>query len=243
MKTALITGASSGIGTACMLRFAAEGYQVIGIGRDEKRLLEVRELSLQAGAADCVIYATDIGKLDDLSDIGKKLGLKSKLDVLVNCAGVAYIRKIEETSVKEWQEVMNINMSSAFFLIQALLGFLERSEYASIVNVASIAGRTRSLSLGCHYTTSKAAMIGMTKHLAAELGSKKIRVNCTAPSQTISPMLDDALSQEQQDQLAQKVPLGKLGEIHEQADVIYYLCTPQASYINGAIIDVNGGLL
>ena len=226
-----------------MLRFAREGYMVIGIGRDAVRLQEVKEAALRAGASDCVVQVVDLGDLKGLTNLPAELGINDRLDVLVNCAGVAYLRGLEEISVDEWQEVFNVNISSSFFLIQTLLPCLDASDYPSIVNVSSIAGRTRSLSLGCHYTTTKAAMIGMTRHLAAELGPRKIRVNCTAPSQTHSPMLDSALTGEQQQKLAQNVPLGRLGNADEQADVIYFLCTPGASYINGAVIDVNGGLL
>ena len=113
---------------------------------------------------------------------------------------------------------------------------------SSIVNISSIAGRTRSISLGCHYTTSKSAIIGMTRHLAAELGPKGVRVNCSAPSQTLTPMLKKALSKKDQILLSKKVPLKRLGLAREQAEVIYFLCSNKSSYINGAIVDVNGGL-
>ena len=136
-----------------------------------------------------------------------------------------------------------VNLSSIFQIIKISIPLLELSKYPSIVNVSSIAGRTKSLSLGCHYTTSKSALFGLTRHLAAELGEKKIRVNCIAPSQTHSQMLDDALSKKEQADLARKVPLKRLAMPNEQASIIYFLCTKKSSYINGAIIDANGGQL
>ena len=112
----------------------------------------------------------------------------------------------------------------------------------TIVNI-SIAGRLRSISLSCAYSSSKAAIIGMTRHLAMELSPYEIRVNCLAPGQTITPMLNSALSEEGQKNLAKKLPLKRLANPLEQAKIIYFLSSSESSYINGAIIDSNGGAL
>ena len=243
MKTVLVTGATSGIGEACVLKFSKEGYRIIGLGRDSKRLEKVRVDALSNGAKACRMYAVDLLNLDEIDTLFKDIADIEHIDALINSAGTACRNRIEDITISEWDEVMRINLTAPFAMIQAALPWLLKSDYPSIVNISSIAGRTRSISLGCHYSTSKAAIIGMTRHLAAELGPRGIRLNCTAPSQTHSPMLDAALSKEGQASLAKAVPLGRLSTPGDQAEVVYFLCTPAASYINGAIIDVNGGLM
>ena len=243
MKTVLVTGATSGIGEACVYKFSKEGYRIIGLGRDSKRLEKVRVDALSNGAKACRMYTIDLLNLDEIHTLFENMVDIEHIDALINSAGIAYMSRVEDITISEWDEVMRVNLTAPIVIIQAALPWLIKSDNPSIVNVSSIAGRTRSLSLGGHYSTSKAAIIGMTRHLAAELGPRGIRLNCTAPSQTHSPMLDAALSKEGQASLAKTVPLGRLGTPNDQAEVIFFLCTPSASYINGAIIDVNGGLM
>lgn len=243
MKTVVITGASAGIGKACVERFAKDNYRIIALGKNASRLQEVKTMALQHGSLECLAFSIDLACPKSINQLISSLKSIDAIDSLVNCAGIAYTSRCDEISIKEWEEVFRVNVASPFFLIQKMLPWMKKSKFPSIVNVSSIAGRSRSISLGCHYSASKAALIGLTRHLAAELGPYKIRVNCTAPSQTHSKMLDKALSQKEQKLLAEKVPLKRLAQVSEQADVIYYLCTPESSYINGAVIDVNGGLL
>lgn len=245
MKTVLITGATSGIGLACVDKFSRAGFKIIAVGRSQLELKKLPTQIPKLNKKNFVPIKIDLATkkwFSKLDDILVKEGIQV-IDALVNSAGVAYKSSIQSTSIAEWEEVMSVNVSAPFFLIQQILPRLRLSEYASIVNISSIAGRSKSISLGCHYTTSKAALVGMTRHLAAELSMFSIRVNCTAPSQTYSPMLDSALSAEQQVILASKNPMKRLAYASEQADVIYYLCCPESSYINGAVIDVNGGVL
>lgn len=243
MNTVLVTGATSGIGKACVMKFAKEGYGIIALGRDKKRLEKIQTDALSLGAKVCRIFIIDFQNLDEINTLFEKLIDIEYIDAIVNSAGIAYKSEIENITTREWDEVMRVNVTAPFIVIQAALPWLLKSNNPSVVNISSIAGRTRSLSLGCHYSTCKAAVIGMTRHLAAELGPMGIRVNCTAPSQTHSPMLDSALSKKGQEKLAEIVPLRRLGTIEEQAEVIYFLCSQASSYINGATIDVNGGLL
>ncbi|NOY72904.1 MAG: SDR family oxidoreductase [Gammaproteobacteria bacterium] len=243
MRTVLVTGATSGIGEACVKKFATEGYRIIGLGRNEKQLEKVRTDALSYGAPECRTFSINLRYVAEVAELFRSLNDIEVIDAIINSAGIAYQRIIDEITIEEWEEVMCINLTAPVAIIKAALPWLRKSNNPSVINISSIAGRSRSISLGCHYTTSKAAVIGMTRHLAGELGPQGIRVNCTAPSQTHTPMLDAALSKESQDLLATKVPLKRLGTAEEQADVIFFLCTPAASYINGAIVDVNGGLL
>ena len=243
MNTVLVTGATSGIGKACVIKFAKEGYGIIALGRDKKRLEKIQTDALSVGAKACRVFSIDFQNLDEINTLFEKLIDIEHIDAIVNSVGIAYTSGIDNITIREWDEVMRVNVTAPFIVIQAALPWLLKSDNPSVVNISSIAGRTRSISLGCHYSTSKAAVIGMTRHLAAELGPIGIRVNCTAPSQTHSPMLDSALSKEGQEKLAETVPLRRLGTTEEQAEVIYFLCSRASSYINGATIDVNGGLL
>lgn len=245
LKTVLITGATSGIGFACVEKFSHAGYRILAVGRSLGILNNLPDKIPGLTHDSYVPLELDLSDTHRISELEADLVNSNVhvIDALINSAGIAYRSVIDDMTLSEWDEVMRVNVSAPFFLAQALLSRLRLSDYPSIVNVSSIAGRSKSLSLGCHYTTSKAALIGMTRHLATELSPFGIRVNCTAPSQTHSPMLDAALSPEQQIALAARNPMNRLAGSGEQADVIYYLCSPQSSYINGAIIDVNGGIL
>jgi 3-oxoacyl-[acyl-carrier protein] reductase len=226
-----------------VFEFAKEGYGIIALGRDKERLEKVQLDALSVGAKACRVFSIDFQNLDEINSLFEKLIDIEHIDAIVNSAGIAYTSEIDNITISEWDEVMRVNVTAPFVVIQSALPWLLKSDSPSVVNISSIAGRTRSISLGCHYSTCKAAVIGMTRHLAAELGPIGIRVNCIAPSQTHSPMLDSALSKEGQEKLAETVPLKRLGTTEEQAEVIYFLCSRASSFINGATIDVNGGLL
>jgi 3-oxoacyl-[acyl-carrier protein] reductase len=240
-RTVLITGASSGIGRACASAFADAGYCVVAVGRN-KAALDAAVAATRPETTGSWGIQADITTPEGLSRIFDDTRL-DHLDCLVNAAGVGQVSPIDRLTLEEWNNVMHLNVTVPFQMIQRALPMLKRGTAPSVVNVSSIAGRLRSLSLGAHYTTSKAALIGLTRHLAAELGPLGIRVNATCPSQTKTPLLDDALTPAQQASLAMQIPLRRLATADEQAAVIRFLCSPEAGYITGAIIDVNGGQL
>ena len=243
MSTVLITGATSGIGEACVKKFSENGAFIIAIGRNRKKLNILKKVSLEFGSENFMGVVCDFNNHNSINKLFKKIKNIKKLDCIINSAGIAYKNKIENLNLNEWDKVMKINVTIPYIIIKKTLPLLYKSKNASIINISSIAGRNKSISLGCHYTTSKSAIIGMTRHLAGELGPKGIRVNCCAPSQTITPMLKKSLSKKAQNFLANTIPLRRLSTSSEQAEVIFFLSTNKASYVNGAIIDVNGGLL
>jgi 3-oxoacyl-[acyl-carrier protein] reductase len=245
LKTVIITGGSSGIGAATVSAFTEANCTIISIGR--------QKFSPEGAPADIMdnpkgphhkIFI-DLNSIDEVQSVSEKLDALniSTVDSLINCAGIGDPSRINEMSFEAWERVMRINITAPFFLIKQLTEKLSKSNYPSIVNVSSIAGRSKSIKLGCHYSTSKAAMIGMTRHLAHELGGQQIRVNCVAPSQTTTPMLDAIMSKKEQHDLAEKNPLKRLASPDEVATVIKFLCSKESSYINGATIDINGGFL
>ena len=138
---------------------------------------------------------------------------------------------------------MHINVTIPYMLSQKFLNKLSKSKNASIINVSSIAGRLRSISLGCHYTTSKSAIIGMTRHLAAELSKIKDKSELLCPKSDGNTYAKKITFDTRTKKLIQNIPLNRLSNANEQAEVIYFLSSKKSSYVNGAIIDVNGGQL
>ena len=165
----------------------------------------------------------------------------NKVDILINNAGINFCKKIEEIDIDEWNKVINTNLSSFFYIIKKSLPLMSRG--SKIVNVSSIAGRSKSLVSGCHYTASKAGIIGLTRQLAQEIGSMGININCICPSQTLTPMLKESMNNMEIAELESKIPLGRVATIDEIVQPVIYLCSSGASYIHGACIDVNGGQL
>lgn len=243
-KTVLITGASSGIGLACVQLFAENGYRILALGRDPDRLEEAVRDAIDRGASEALGFSVEMEKTDAVGDFFRREATKiSRIDCLVNSAGTAEQGATGDVSDEDWERIFRVNVTATFAMIRESLPYLTKSTDAAVVNLSSIAGRSRSISLSPAYTASKAAIIGMTRHLAAELGTQGIRVNAVCPSQTHTPMLEEALSPEGRAELASKVPLKRLAMPIEQAQIILFLCSSASSYMNGAIVDVNGGLL
>ena len=159
----------------------------------------------------------------------------------INNAAINYCKPIEEISLNEWNGVIDTNLTSYFYIIKKCLPKMDRG--SKIVNVSSIAGRSKSLVSGVHYTSSKAGLIGLTRQLAQELGPKGININCVCPSQTLTPMLERSMTDLQLSALENTIPLRRVAQVSEIVKPILFLCSDDASYIHGACLDVNGGQL
>tara|TARA_Y100000766_G_C18917304_1_gene613004 strand:- start:5614 stop:6285 length:672 start_codon:yes stop_codon:yes gene_type:complete len=214
-KNVLVVGSSKGIGKGVFEKFKSLGANVIGISRSE---------------------GVDISKKSEIDEFFNSL---TSIDFLINVAGINYCKKISDIDYQEWNEVLNTNLTSFFYIIKKSIPLMKQG--SRIVNVSSIAGRNKSIVSGVHYTSSKAAIIGLTRQLAHELGPKGINVNCTCPSQTLTPMLERSMNDEQLKNLSQTIPIGRIASIDDQIGPIVFLCSDLASYLNGCIIDVNGG--
>jgi len=223
-KNVLIIGGSRGIGKEVVDSFNKSGANVWKV--DSK---------------NCDISnKEEIEKYFDDTNFSRK-DKKSHIDILVNVAAINYIKKINQVSFEEWNEVLNINLRGYFYIIKQALNFM--SDGGRIVNVSSIAGRHRSLVSGVHYTSSKAGIIGLTKQLAYELGSKNITVNAVCPSQTKTDMLVQTMTKKALNDLGKTIPLKRIATVKEVADSILFLCSDEASYITGTTLDINGGQL
>ena len=215
-KTVVVVGGSTGIGKGIVDAFRKLGARVESISR-----------------SNC-----DITKKEDIdfyfSDI-------HEVDILINNAAINYCKPIEDIHLDEWKSVIDTNLTSYFYIIKKCIPLMKRG--SKIVNVSSIAGRSKSLVSGVHYTSSKAGIIGLTRQLSQELGPKGININCVCPSQTLTPMLERSMTLEELANLESKIPLRRVAEVDEVVKPILFLCSEDASYIHGACIDINGGQL
>ena len=192
---------------------------------------------------DCIVHSISRKNCDITSpdQIDSYLNKISKVDILINNAAINYCKPIEEISLNEWNGVIDTNLTSYFYIIKKCLPKMDRG--SKIVNVSSIAGRSKSLVSGVHYTSSKAGLIGLTRQLAQELGPKGININCVCPSQTLTPMLERSMTDLQLSALENTIPLRLVAQVSEVVKPILFLCSDDASYIHGACLDVNGGQL
>lgn len=237
MKTAIITGGTSGIGLATAKKFLANDFNCVLVGRSPARFEKIRaELS-----GNFEFISADIRKVADcdriISQTVKKFG---GVDVLINCAGIYHEGAITSTDEKTFDDIFSTNVKGTFFLSRAAVGELIKTKGA-IVNVASDAGLKGNYFCAA-YAASKGAVVAFTKSLALELASFSIRVNCVAPGDILTPLTLEQLktSGGTLEELAKIYPLGRIGTPEEVADAIYFLSS--ASFITGAVLSVDGGL-
>ncbi len=240
-RTVIVTGGGSGIGKSCCMQFARKGANVVVADINEDKVFEVeREIKKEGFIARGV--KTDVRSVESIYSMvefakSEFLGV----DILVNNAGILHTTTIEDLSEAEWDCVMEINLKSVFFATQAVLPYMKENKYGKILNLSSLAGRNGGIVNGLAYTASKAGIIGLTRGFAQRLAEYQINVNALAPGSTDTGILKD-VTQEKMAALMQKIPLGRLGVPEEIASVAVFLCSDQASFITGAVLDINGGM-
>ena len=240
-KTCLVTGAGKGLGWEVTKMFIKTGANVVCVSRT--LYPEVAEELRSYGDRVSFIKA-DVSIEAEVKQVIKVAIEKYKrVDILINNAGIAQGYKVEDLSVEGWDRVMAVNVRSQFLCIREVLPFMKNNRYGKIVNVSSIAGRDKSIILGSPYSTSKAAIMGLTRAVASEVAPFNINVNCICPSQHRTPMLKEVLSPDIEKKLLQKIPLGYIAEPEQIANVILFLASDEANYMSGSVVDVNGGQL
>ncbi|MFN0116733.1 MAG: SDR family NAD(P)-dependent oxidoreductase [Elusimicrobiota bacterium] len=228
-KVVIITGASRGIGASCAKLLDAHGYEVVKVSLHKK---------------DARSLICDVQKEPSVKSTVQKILKKYKrIDALVNCAGVVSFSSSLKTTQTEWERVMGVNLLGTYYFSKHVIPQMKKQKSGRIVNISSIAGRLYSRMASLPYTCSKYAVIGLTKQMAAEFAQDGITINCLCPSQTKTDMISKNFSQSQIEQMIKKIPVGRLAHPSEIAHVIHFLLSEQASYMNGSIIDVNGGQL
>jgi len=239
-KTALVTGASQGIGRAVALRLAKDGINVALAARNEEKLKEVaHEIAAAGGSAQ--VFALDIANEESIKTTAKSvLARFGKLDILVNNAGITRDNLLLRMKRADWDDVLLTNLTGAFLLTQALMGSMIKARYGRIINISSVVGRMGQAGQA-NYTASKAGLIGFTKSLARELASRGVTANVVAPGYIESPMTA-VLDEKQNQSIIAHIPLGRIGSDADVAHAVAFLASDGAGYITGHVLDVNGGM-
>lgn len=241
MRTAIVTGAARGIGHECARALFEDGCNVVLADIDEQSAKAGAEAIEPTGTAVCGIK-TDVSSVESIEAlIAQTVERFGGIDILVNNAGIISTSAVEDVSLDEWERVMRINLTGAFFMAQKALEHLKKSNNGKIVNIASLAGRNGGISVGAPYAVSKAGMIGLTKSLASKLAQYNINVNCIAPGTTKTDILS-SFTQDDVEHLESCIPLKRLGQPKDIANSVVFLASEKSSFITGTVIDVNGGM-
>ncbi len=239
MKNVLITGASGGIGLAAVRRFLREGFTVFAqYHRNADGLAELSE----AYPGQLIALQADLSEPAEVRTLFDKIrSLVPGLDVLVNNAGVAYFGLLQYMSVEEWDALFNLNLRAAFLCVREALPAMIAAHAGVILNVSSMWGE-RGASCEVAYSASKGGLNAFTKALAKEVGPSGIRVNALSCG-VIDTRMNARLNEEERRELAECIGLNRFGTPEEAAEAIYWLCSGQASYVSGSILDIDGCFL
>jgi 3-oxoacyl-[acyl-carrier protein] reductase len=237
-KTALVTGASGGIGRAIATALHGQGATVALSGT---RTGPLEELAGELGDRVHVVPA-NLGDPDSLAGLPKAAeeALGGPISILINNAGITRDNLAMRLKDEDWDQVLNVNLKSAFKLSQAVMRGMMKARWGRIVNITSIVGVTGNPGQ-VNYAAAKAGMIGMSKSLAQEVASRGITVNCVAPGFIATPMTDE-LNDDQKERLIAAVPAGRLGTPDDIAAGVVYLASNEAQYVTGQTLHINGGM-
>lgn len=240
-KVAVVTGASRGIGKATALLFAQAGCNLlINYHANEKAALEAVSNAEKLGVK-AKPFRADVSRKTQVDEmIRYTIAEFGGIDILVNNAGIWKYAAIEMMTPEQLRETLDSNLSGVFYVITAAVPHMIKRKSGNIINISSTAGQ-RGEPFHSHYAASKGAIISLTKSLAAELAPHNIRVNCVAPGWVDTDMSHSSLVGEEREDILQKIPLGRAGTAEEIAGTILFLASDLATYINGEIINVNGG--
>ncbi len=237
-KTALVTGASGGIGNAIARALHRQGAAVVLSGTRTDALESLKkELDERAFVAPCNL--ADSASVDTLPKAAESAA-GAPMDILINNAGITRDNLFMRMKDEEWDQVIAVNLSAAFRLSRAVLRGMMKKRWGRIISITSIVGVTGNPGQG-NYAAAKAGIIGMSKSLAAEVASRNITVNCIAPG-FIATAMTDALNAEQKAALLERIPAGRMGEAGGIAAAAVYLSSEEAGYITGQTLHINGGM-
>lgn len=238
-KVSIVTGAARGIGKATAILFAKEGGNVVLADVLEEGRDVADSVNRMIGRDAAIFVKTDVSRDEDVKNLVEvTLERFGKIDVLVNNAGVGHFKDIMETSVDEWDRVINVNLKGAFLCCKYVVPHMVRAGGGSIINVSSVVG-VRGGERCVAYAASKAGIIGLTKALATDLMKYNIRVNAVAPRAIETQMMYEYKGEELTERL-KKYPFGRLGKPEEVANAILFLASDEASYIVGEVLVVGG---
>lgn len=240
-QTAVVTGAGNGIGQAIAHRFAEAGANVIIVdvesGPADRTATDLRSKGVETESVECdVTDPVDVQALAATAE--EQFG---GIDILVNNAGIASRGSFDDLSLDQWRNVLDVNLTGVFNCCREIVPQMVEQGYGRIINISSMAGRNISYYGGPDYTASKWGVIGLTKHLAWELGPS-VTVNAVCPGPTMTERFRESTEEEKIKENEQRVPLKKLAEPQDQAEAVLFLASEEGGYVNGTTIDVDGGL-
>jgi 3-oxoacyl-[acyl-carrier protein] reductase len=242
-QVAVVTGGNAGIGKAIALKFAQEGVKVAIVGTNrEKGEGAVAEIHKEVPGSTIRFYQADVSKTAVVDEMIKKiLDEYGSIDILVNNAGITADQLLMKMTEEEWDKVISINLKSCYNMCKAVIRPMMKARKGRIINISSIVGLNGNPGQ-VNYAASKAGMIGLTKALAKEVGVRNILVNCVAPG-FIQTKMTEVLNEGQKEALLKLIPLGRMGEPVEIANVVWFLASPLSNYITGQVITVDGGMV
>ena len=240
-RVAMITGAGQGIGAASARRLAEAGAHVVVSDLDPVRAKGVADGIVAAGGS------AESGGLDVTQPeavnafIDAVAASHGRFDVLVNNAGLLRTSALMDITPAEWAAVLSVNLTGVFFCAQAAARHMRAARAGHIVNIASLAGRATSTLGGAHYTTAKAGVLGLSRHMARELAPYTVNVNSLCPGIVATPMVDENMDAARRDKVLASIPFGRFADPSEIGDLVVFLSCDASRYITGAAVDIHGG--
>lgn len=240
-KTVLVTGGSRGIGAAIAQSFAAQGATIaLNYAGSQEAAEEIREKILAMGV-ECKIYQGDVSDFSQVENMIKTVEEDfSGIDILVNNAGVTKDSLFMRMKEEDWDKVIDTNLKGVYNCSKSVIRGMIKRKFGKIINITSVVALSGNIGQA-NYAASKAGVIGFTKSLAQELGSRNIQVNSVAPGY-IETSMTESIPQNIKDELIKKIPSGRIGSPDDVANAVVFLASDNANYITGQVISVNGGL-
>ena len=240
-KIALVTGASRGIGKEIALALAKEGYDIAFSFNSNKEMAEIVKHEIEEIGSKAVAIKADVSSKEDVDNMIKLIGEElGTVDVLVNNAGITKDNLLIRMSEEDWDDVITVNLKSAFLTTKAVARSMMKKRYGKIINLSSVVGIMGNAGQA-NYSASKAGLIGLTKSTAKELAGRGIRVNAIAPG-FVSTDMTNALSDEVKETMLKAIPLGYFASPKEISDLVVFLASEKSDYITGQVIEIDGGM-
>jgi 3-oxoacyl-[acyl-carrier protein] reductase len=239
-RVAIVTGAGRGIGKAIALELAAAGADLVITNRT-KALGDAVKAEIEALGRRCLAVQADVSNPEQVEDLVKQTqALFPTIDILVNNAGITKDQLFMRMSAEDWRQVMAINLDGMFYMTRAVIRAMVKQRWGRIVNISSVVGFTGNPGQ-VNYSSTKSAMIGFTKSIARELGSRNVTCNAVAPG-FIETDMTGKLSDGQQKAILGQIPLGRIGAPADIAKAVRFLASADAGYVTGTVLHVNGGM-
>ena len=241
-KVAFITGATRGIGWQIAITLAKEGFDIaINYRKENEDLIETKKL-VEAQNAKCFTVQGDVSSFEDSERMVKDIIEEfNHIDILVNNAGITKDMLLMRMKKEDFESVIGVNLVGTFNITKNVIPYMMKNRSGRIINVSSVVGISGNAGQ-TNYSASKAGIIGFTKSLAKEVGSRNILVNAVAPG-FIETQMTDVLKEEVKEEISKNIPLKRMGTVEDVANVVKFLASKDSSYITGQVINIDGGML